>query len=123
MRRSPHSRVAVTIPRDVVAAADRLASALDRPRSWVVAEALRRFAATPSGPSEGTDAASVGGIGPSRLAQLEADLRLTPAQRVRATEQTARATRRRRRGSAQRVIAFERYEDYVEWKRLDALLG
>ena len=122
MPRTPYSRIAVTVPRDVLAAADRLAKALDRPRSWVVAEALRRYAASAPSPSALSPPA-VGGLGPSRLAQLEADLRLTPEERVRAAEDTERATRRRRRGGTQRVIAFERYEDYLEWKRVDALGG
>jgi hypothetical protein len=40
-----YSRISITLPPEVLAAADRLAKRLDRPRSWVVAEAIRRFAA------------------------------------------------------------------------------
>jgi hypothetical protein len=39
-----YSRISITLPPETLAAADGLARALDRPRSWVVAEAIRRFA-------------------------------------------------------------------------------
>jgi hypothetical protein len=58
------------------------------------------------------------GLGPERLAQLVSDLRLTPEQRIRAAEETARlgeprGTRARRHW----ILSFDRYEDYLEWKR------
>jgi hypothetical protein len=45
MTTTQFSRISITLPPATLAAADELARALDRPRSWVVAEAIRRFAA------------------------------------------------------------------------------
>ena len=42
------SRISITLPRDVLAAADRRARALDRSRSWLIVEALRAYLATPA---------------------------------------------------------------------------
>jgi hypothetical protein len=58
-------------------------------------------------------------IGPLRLAQLESDLRLTPEQRIRAAEETARLGERVRGtgGRPHRILFFDRYEDYLDWKR------
>lgn len=116
-------RISITLPRDVLAAADRRARALDRSRSWLIAEAIRAY--IPGLPSSvrapgatPRDVASPG-LGPLRLAQLESDLQLTPEQRVRAAEQTARVSQRMRgtRARPHRVLSFDRYEDYVDWKR------
>jgi hypothetical protein len=53
-----------------------------------------------------------------RLAQLESDLRLTPEQRIRAAEARARVGERARgRARSHWVLSFDRYEDYVDWKR------
>ena len=98
-----YARIAITLPREDLASADRLARDQDRSRSWVIAEAIRRYAAP--------------GLGPSRTAQLAADLRLTPEARVRAAEATARVGELRRRPRRERVLGFGRYEDYLDWKR------
>ncbi|HEY1260749.1 MAG TPA: ribbon-helix-helix domain-containing protein [Stellaceae bacterium] len=37
------SHVSLRVPSDVIAAFDRLAAALDRPRSWVMLRALRQY--------------------------------------------------------------------------------
>src|SRR5881398_1521293 len=42
------SRISITLPRDVLVAADRRARALDRSRSWLIVEALRAYLATPA---------------------------------------------------------------------------
>lgn len=117
------ARISITLPRDVLAAADQRATELDRSRSWVVAEALRQWlndarSMTVRGRPTHPYAAAPG-LGPSRLNQLEADLRLTPEERVRAGEDSARlgevvaGARRRPAG----LLFFDRYEDYLEWKR------
>lgn len=119
------SRISITLPRDVLAAADRRARELDRSRSWLIVEALRSYLAAapaavrePAAPAHG---AVTPGLGPQRQAQLESDLRLTPERRVRAAEENARlAERVRRRPPLNRVIAFERYEDYLDWSRREA---
>src|ERR1043166_2758341 len=80
-RRKPFARIAITLPAQDLAAADRLARAQDRSRSWVIAEAIRRYAASGEGePSPG--------LGPYRLEQLKADPRLSPEERVRAAQRT-----------------------------------
>src|SRR6184192_1345034 len=109
------TRISITLPRDVLAAADRRARALDRSRSWLIVEAIRAYLSqSPSRVEKITP-----GLGPLRLAQLESDLRLTPERRVRAAEETARLGERVRgsRGRLHRVLSFDRYEDYVDWKR------
>lgn len=121
-----YSRIAITLPSQDLAAADRLALASDRSRSWIVAEALRRYAAASEGRGNPTDAADQSvaataprpaGLGPSRLAQLTRDLSLTPEQRVREAEETLRLTESRKPPCAHQLVAFDRYEDYLQWKR------
>jgi hypothetical protein len=122
---SRYARIAITLPRADLAAADRLARAHDRSRSWIVAEAIRRFAQDSSSGSRRADvrpAAPPGaelvatGLGPSRLNQLKRDLALTPEERVRAAEETLR-TVPVAASSAHRLLAFDRYEDFLEWQR------
>jgi predicted transcriptional regulator len=112
-----------TLPKAVLAAADRRAKQLDRSRSWVIAEAVRHWAAgTASAASSraGREARpgyeAEPGLGVQRQAQLRADLALTPEQRVIEAERTARLARPtsvRWRG----VLTFDRFEDYLAWKR------
>jgi hypothetical protein len=118
-RKSTYERIAITIPRADLENADRLAKRQDRSRSWVIAEAVRRYvvAAATDAPSSGAQSASPSGIGPSRRAQLLADLALTPEARVRAAEETARVSYLRRPPVGKRILAFDSYEDYLEWKR------
>ncbi|HVH68359.1 MAG TPA: ribbon-helix-helix protein, CopG family [Gemmatimonadales bacterium] len=119
------TRISITLPRDVLAAADRRARALDRSRSWLIVAAIRAYLAeSPSRvrePNATEDGGTSPGLGPLRLAQLESDLRLTPERRVRAAEENARLGElvRGARGRRNRVLSFDRYEDYVEWKRRD----
>jgi hypothetical protein len=116
-------RISITLPKDVLDAADKRARALDRSRSWVIVEAIRAYVAAPASQVRESApppyAVTSPGLGPLRLAQLESDLRLTPERRVRAAEETARLGERVRgpRRSPQRVLSFDRYEDYVDWKR------
>lgn len=128
-RRTRYARIAITLPAPDLAAADRIAREQDRPRSWIIAEAVRQYARA-QGPGVSsarhrapTPAAGAAGLGSSRRAQLVADLRLTAEQRVRAAEQTARAAPRTRRAALRRVIVFDRYEDYLRWKRAEDALG
>lgn len=118
-RKRRYARIAITLPVEDLAAADRMAREHDRPRSWVIAEAVRHYATgTHSAPTPlpGTSA----GLGESRRAQLQADLRLSAEQRVRAAEDTARVSLLLR-PPVRQVVAFERYEDYLAWKRLQDL--
>ena len=126
-------RIPITIPESVVSQADERARALDRSRSWLVVEALRRYLAQPV-PEELAerlvkeesvnpyDVSPKPGLGPYRRAQLEADLRLTPEQRVKEAERTARvAELPRPPGPSNRVLTFDSYEDYLAWDQRDRL--
>lgn len=87
-KRKSFARIAITLPPDDLAAADRLAKAQDRSRSWIIAEAIRKYAAAPeTGPDRSK------GLGPFRLDQLISDLALSPEQRIRAAEDTQRVSR------------------------------
>jgi len=125
----PLTRISITVPKDLVTAADRRARELDRSRSWVVSEALRAWLRG-RGPAAGEPeplrttpvrerpATYAAGLGEYRLAQLEADLALTPEQRVREAERTAQeAERAAGRRPADQLVTFDRYEDYLQWKR------
>ena len=120
------ARISITLPRDVLEAADRRSEELDRSRSWVVAEALRRYleavesvpAQTPAAHEAAGVPYAAPGISEYREDQLRADLALTPEQRVREAERTlalselcAPAWR------GDRVLMFDRYEDYLAWDR------
>jgi predicted transcriptional regulator len=119
------SRVSITIPEELVEAADRLAADLDCSRSRLVSEALRSYLAASSGPRATLREAGVpyaAGAAPSRVAQLEADLALSPEERVRLAEQTALVAELR--GSApqrDRVIGFDRIADFLAWERHEDL--
>ena len=113
------ARIAITLPKDVLAAADRRAKELDRSRSRLIVDAIRAYLASPSTregirPAYGADA-----VGVARREQLERDLARSPAERLRVAEEGARLakSRRPRRGSVQQVIGFDSYEDFYEWKR------
>ena len=121
VKKPRYAKIAITIPEDDLAAADALARERDRSRSWVISEAVRRYAADPARAFETT--APSPGIGALRRAQLIADLRLSPEQRVLAAERTARAGKVRKRPRGQRVIGFDRYEDYLAYKRLEEIGG
>jgi hypothetical protein len=124
----PLTRISITIPEDVVEAADRAARELDRSRSWLVVEALRRYLADRARPASRVAEpvapyrVPAAGIGEQRRAQLEADLALTPEERVKEAERTARlsdvVSPQRR---VDRVLAFDAYEDYLEWDRRERL--
>jgi plasmid stability protein len=54
----------------------------------------------------------------ANLSRLRSDLALTPEQRVHLGEELARVSAAQRpRPRFQRVIQFDRYEDYLDWKR------
>ncbi len=121
------ARISVTIPPDLLRAADRRARELDRSRSWVVAEALRSYLESLDSPVGVTGEGTVGetahapyrpGLGASRLAQLRADMALTPEERVREAEGTAQPIElQTSRWQADRVLTFDRYEDFLAWEK------
>ena len=90
-------------PGALTPASDRAARRLDRSRSWVIADAIRHYTARPGTqglvrePRPEYPDGYLRGLGPSRTAQLESDLRLTPTERVRAAEEMTRVGRIARR--------------------------
>ena len=101
----------MTIPSDVLRRADRIAKREGRSRSWVLADAVRRLPEPV--PSE------LPRLDESRRAQLASDLARTPTERVLAAERTAREAPVRRFGAL--FVTFDRFEDYLEWKRREAV--
>lgn len=120
------ARVTITIPEDLLEAADRMAADLDRSRSRLIVDALRRYVSQAEGrPTLVREPPTtyVGVLGPARQAQLEADLALTPEERVLRAQQTAAVgdIRRRRTPLRRRVVAFDRTEDFFAWERWEAI--
>lgn len=105
-KKPPYARIAITLPEGDLAAADRLAAQQDRSRSWIVAEAIRQYAAS----VDRNDAQH--SIGASRRIQLERDLTLTPEQRVWEAESTQRLSERT---TAPRTFAT--FDEFLKWQR------
>ena len=110
MPRDPVERISMTIPPEILRRADRLAKAWDRSRSWVLAEGVRLLPDPPRPAASRLD--------DFRRHQLDADLALSVDERVIAAERTAREVPARALGRL--FVSFERFEDYFEWKRLEA---
>lgn len=135
----PKTRITITIPEELLAAADRRARELDRSRSWIIADTLERgLAVPPSSSGAVPDSRPMvlrepggGGYGvvdireevaEARRLQLLADLRLSPTDRIRHAESLGGLGRggvyRSRRAQ---VIGFESHEDYEEWKQSERI--
>lgn len=110
------SRITITIPEDLVREADTRAEHLGRSRSWVLVEALRRYLGTPAHVSEAVGTYRAG-LGTSRQVQLEADLGLSPEERVKEAQRTALAVPLGVRETHAQVLTFDSYEQYLAWKR------
>lgn len=121
-----HRRVTFTVPADVLKTADALAKRLGRSRSWVVTDALKRYAADePPASRQVSEAAASyrAAMDGARAFQRDADLRLTPEQRLQAAEELveeAARLRPRRRGAVRQVVHFESLEDWWEWKKRES---
>jgi hypothetical protein len=109
-RGTPFSRIAITLPAEDLAAADRLAAEQDRSRSWIVAEALRQYVA-----AQCTEAAGQV-LDPSRREQLRRDLALSPTERVLAAERSVHVV-----GpdtlSTEEPIIFADFDAFLAWSR------
>ncbi|MEO7477327.1 MAG: ribbon-helix-helix domain-containing protein [Gemmatimonadales bacterium] len=120
-RKSPYARVSITLPREILAVADRLARAADRPRSWVIAEAIRIYPGWPlAQPAAPAGAAEVAA---ARHQHLLADLQLAPEERLRraaALLHLAPGAGTRRRAQ---IIGFDSYEDFATWKKARRVEG
>jgi len=113
-------RITITIPKALVSGADRKARELDRSRSWVVAQAVREYLASPPAPRAVREPDGVSGaraVAEARIRHLAHDLTLTPAERLHRSESLARLARQvRPRARRHQVIGFDTYEDYYAWK-------
>jgi len=110
------ARITITIPEDLVQQADTTAKRMGRSRSWVLAEALQEYLRRPAQVSE-PSASYRPGLGPSRQLQLEADLGLSPEERVKEAQRTSLAVPRGVRESHAQLLTFDSYEQYLAWKR------
>ena len=113
--RPPYARIAITLPPETLAAADRLARAQDRSRSWIVSEAVRRYAASVETAPDPTLGGA--GLGASRTMQLLRDLALTPEQRVHLADETLLSLDDNTLPVVRESRSFDRYEDFLDWKR------
>lgn len=102
------AKIAISIPPEDLAAADRLATKLGRSRSWVLSEALRRFVSHERD-SHALDA--------SRAAQLRRDLALTAEARVLEGDDDFAAFAAPTLERAAEPILFAHYDDFVAWRR------
>jgi predicted transcriptional regulator len=107
---APLARISMTIPPDVLRRADRIAKREGRSRSWVLTDAVRRLAEPAP--------VRLPRLDDSRRGLLKADLALSPTERVLAAERTAREAPVRRYGAL--FVTFDRFEDYLEWKRRES---
>ena len=115
------AKVAITIPPEDLAAADRMAARLGRSRSWVVAEAVRRLAA---------EEERIVSLDASRAEQLRRDLTLTAEERLRESEATseygANDVARTPEASSARPEEpqrFATYDAFATWRRRRESLG
>ncbi|MCC6929057.1 MAG: CopG family transcriptional regulator [Gemmatimonadaceae bacterium] len=112
-RKLPHVRIAITLPPETLRAADQLAKRHDRSRSWIVAEAIRRYAASLGDSSEVDDAAAR--LGPSRHEQLRRDVRVSPDVRVRESEEIVSVGGELAEQVSPR--SFASYDAFRRWRR------
>lgn len=131
-KKPPIARISITIPADVLKLADQLADRLDRSRSWVMGEAVRQWAsaaaatAEPSGTVHESATAPYParrpGLGESRLAQLRSDMAMSVEARVLAAEEVGQVDRLIRPSiPGHQVTFFDRFEDYLAWKKFDGI--
>lgn len=112
MPRLPFAKIAITLPQEDLLAADRLAAAQDRSRSWIVAEALRQYVARSSRHAEPTSDLDAG-----RTAQLRRDLMLSPQERIEAGEETLRIVGARSATTGQQPLTFPSFDAFLAWNR------
>ncbi len=110
----PFARIAITLPPDTLRAADELAARHDRSRSWIVAEAIRQYAAAQRGAPPADDDASTR-LGRSRLEQLRRDVALSPEARVLESEDIVTVGSVLAEPTSPRT--FPSYDAFVTWRR------
>jgi len=125
--KSEFARISITLPQEDLDAADRLAAAQDRSRSWIVAEAIRRYAA-----EEAQGYSTPSDMGASRRIQIARDLARTASERIREAENDSvvavdpvqpLATERSASPSIEQPRHFATYDDFVAWRQAQAAGG
>jgi hypothetical protein len=109
-RGQPFARIAITLPAEDLAAADRLAAEQDRSRSWIVSEAVRHYVA-----AQRREAAAPT-LDASRREQLRRDLALSPTDRIRAAEDGVHRVGPRP-AAVQEPLTFASFDDFLSWSR------
>lgn len=120
-RKPTYARISITLPREVLAAADSQAKALDRPRSWVIAEAIRSYRSDP--PSQVVAPPGAAHVAAARRQHLLADLRLSPEERLRRAAAVLRLAPGSGAKRRAQIIGFDSYEDFAAWKNARRLEG
>jgi hypothetical protein len=129
MTKSKYTRLSITLPTELVRWADREARRLNRSRSWVIAEALRRMgqgegAGEPVRPAVVREpvVSPYVTVAPemdqARERRLDLALSWSPDerfQRAQALVEIGRALRPRRRRS--QIVSFDTFEEYWTWKK------
>lgn len=119
-------RISITLPAELVRYADREAKRLARPRSWVIAEALRAAAAAQSSarspviaePATGPYADVAGELRAADQRRVRGALALSPGERLRRAGELVRLARGARPPRERvQIIAFDRFEDFWQWKQ------
>ncbi len=144
MPKSRYARIAITLPPDLLKAADREAKRLGRSRSWVIAEALRRMVAGGGVASQpaGEPAPVASRPGAVREAvvspyaemegemaevaerRLRAALALSPSERLRRADELRRIARAVRPPTGRvQVVGFDSFEDFWRWKTAQQVAG
>lgn len=104
-----HAKITISLPPEDLATADRLALKLDRSRSWIRAEALRRFAG-----EQDRGAREV--LDPIRRIQLDRDRSLTAEARIHEAEEVA-VVQGITAGPVNEPRIFRGYDAFAAWRR------
>lgn len=120
-RKRPYARISITLPREVLAAADSQAKALDRPRSWVIAEAIRSYRGGP--PDQAVAPPGAAEVAAARRQHLLADLQRTPEERLRRAAALLRLAPGSGAGRRTQIIGFDSFEDFAAWKKARRVEG
>ncbi len=120
-RKPAYARISITLPQEVLAAADSEARKLDRPRSWVIAEAIRTYAVGDQAKSAAPAGAEQ--VAAARRQHLLADFRLAPEERLRRAQALLRLAPDSGIGRSAQIIGFDSYEDFASWKKARRIEG
>lgn len=116
MSKKPFARIAITLPQEVLAAADREARRLDRSRSWIIAEAIRRFEQPAAVRETAWSPYATSLAEQARTRHLRAQADLSPGECLQRAEELLQLAPPRRGSPAKQVIGFSHWDDFARWK-------